>query len=243
MAKRKYVSKSRKFRKKTAYRKKRTTTRYKKKSAPLAGLQQTQLVKFRYCTNVVLNPAGGNLVTTTQYRAASIYDPEYTSIGSSVQNYTQYATNYGHYMVIGSKITVRSLNSQATSSIPCMWGIVLSRTVNAVNPATTVGLDILQSAGSAGGNNKFRTQGGIGGFNSSMTRKFSARRFYGIAKKDSVFTYQTLHSLFGANPVEEPTFTLWASNVVSLADPDPQVFHVQLDYIAKVWEPRTIYTV
>jgi len=239
MAKRKYNA-SRKRSKKTAYRKKRTTKRYKKKSAPLAGLQQSQLVKFRYTTSVVLNPTNIGIVVSAQYRAASIWDPDYTYTGQTVQNYTQYATNYGHYAVIGSKIKVTSLNSQATSTVPCMWGIVLSRTVNAINTSTTTSLDILQSAGSFGGNNKFKTQGGIGGFNSTMTRKFSARKFYGIAKKDSVFTYQTLHALMGANPIEEPTFTLWAGNVVSGGEPDPQVFHIEMTYITRVWEPRTI---
>jgi len=228
-------SKARKFRKRSIYRIKR---KYKKSTKiHLAGVPQSQVVKFRYVDKFVLDAPNIDTITQQQFRAASIYDPDFSGTGTTVQNWAAYNVNYAHYQVLGSKITVRSINSQATSTYPCMWGIVLSRTTNTLG-GTTTSKEILQSNGSFGGNNKFRTQGGINGMNAYLTRKFSARKFYNIPKKDSVFSYQGLHSLFAGNCSEEPTFTLWCSNVVSGSNPDPQVFHVTIDYITRVWEPR-----
>jgi len=239
MPKRKYVSKSRKFRKKTTYRKKRTVGRYKKKGFPLAGIPQTQVVKFRYLETIYLDPSSTGYVTTHQFRGANIFDPNYTGGGNPVAGYTPYATNYAHYMVVGSKITVRAMNTLATSSIPCMYGILLSRTINQLGSLATPD-EILRSTGSYGSNGKYRQMGGINGNSTSMSRTFSARKMYGISKKDSIFTYQTLHALFGAGPVEEPTFTLWASNTGGGINPDPVAFLVVIDYLCKVWEPRYI---
>jgi len=225
--------------KKVAYRRKRTSRRYKKKAIPLAGLRQTELVKFRFVTNVVLDAPSTGMVATQQYRAASIYDPDYSGVGTSVQNYSEYEANYAHYMVLGSKITIKQLATLSTATTPGMWGITLARNLNSISPASTSALDILRSSGSYGGNIGYKVAGGHSPNSVTVNRRtFSARKFYQIPKKDSVFTYETLHALFGQNPTEEPTYTLWFGNCVSGGDPNAQVFQVTIDYITKVWEPR-----
>jgi len=224
---------------KKSYRKKRTTRRYARKRIPLAGTPQSQLVKFRYVTRIVLDAPATGYVSTYTYRCIGVSDPDYASGGNTCQNWTDYQEHYKHYVCLGSKITVKQVTTLATATVPGMFGIVLSRSADPFVAAATTSMDIIRSSGSFGGNNKYRVTGGLNpAAISTLTRSFSTRKFYSIPKKDAVATYPGVKSDTNTTPVENPCFTIWTGNNVAASDPSPQSFYVEIDYICKVWEPN-----
>jgi len=79
-----------------------------------------------------LSPAAG-AVAAQVFRWNSVYDPDFTGVGTSVRGYTQMAALYGRYRVLGAKATVGFVNiSNATPLTVAL----------ALNPVTTVGVDI-----------------------------------------------------------------------------------------------------
>jgi len=230
----------RKKKKVIKYRKKRTVQRYTKRSIPLAGTPQTQVVKFRYTERVILNPDATGYVTTLEYRCLGPADPTVAVGGNPVQNWTDYKEHYQHYCVLGSKISVTNLPTTSTSSVPGMWGIALSRASTPFNPALTTSMDILRSSGSGkDGNKVFRTMGGLNPLPmTTLSKGFSTRKFYSIPAKDSVINYPGVKSDTSTTPVENPVWIIWAGNNTAGADPDPQTFYIVIDYVCKVWEPK-----
>jgi hypothetical protein len=88
--------------------------------------------KMFYNTVLALAPAAGG-VAANVFRMNSVFDPDFSGVGSSAVAYTQLSALYGRYRVMAAKIFVEFVNVSAT--IPLTVFVVL-------NPVTTVGVNI-----------------------------------------------------------------------------------------------------
>jgi len=86
---------------------------------------------MRYNAVVALAPAAGS-VATNVFRLNSVFDPDYTGVGATVAGYTSLAALYGKYRVLGFSMKIEYMNYGA-APLTCFV---------AVNPVTTVGVDI-----------------------------------------------------------------------------------------------------
>lgn len=230
---RKYVRKGRK-RVPRKYRRSYSTRGYTPRSIiPVNGFAKTMLARMKYVESVIINP---DAITPSLYefRANSIYDPNKTGVGTQPRAHDLFAQVYNHYNVIGSKITVRCNPSTSTATVPLIWGVSTNTTADQF-----VGLnrdDIIESSNAS--IRRYRTAGGNASFgnggNAVQSASFSARKQYGL-KKGQVATYNPNSSVFGANPSRDPMFTIYAMHTAS-ADPNPQEFTVQIDYLVLLSE-------
>jgi len=220
MPKRKYgsrkYSKARKFRKKMVYRAKRKSGKVRR-YLPLSDFPRQRTIRFKWFRRIVLDPGVSGTITTFQIRLNSIYDPEYNIGGDTVTNYSTYANLYGKYIVLGSKFTCNFLQSGATSTNPCVVGMAAARSPDQYVASTVDTMLRGNSNGEPTG--RYKVCGGINGFNHKMTYKYSARKFWSIAKKDSVLTQDNQWSYFGQNPSAQPILTVWAGLVNGNIDP------------------------
>jgi len=70
--------------------------------------------------------------------ANGLYDPDITNVGHQPMYFDQFAALYNHYVVIGSKCTVKFVPSSVTSA-PCYVGLMLNDdTVTATADITAV---------------------------------------------------------------------------------------------------------
>lgn len=108
------------------YRKKKRT--YKKKT-PLyknsMGLGNKLVRKTRYVEKTLtLNPSIGGLADSYVFSANGIYDPNISGIGHQPIGFDQIMNFYDHYIVLGSKISVKFRNQDTSNSF--IVGITLS---------------------------------------------------------------------------------------------------------------------
>jgi hypothetical protein len=90
--------------------------------------------KMFYNTIIGLTPGAGAAIANV-FRLNSVFDPDFTGVGTSAVGYTQLAALYGRYRVLSAKISVEFINT--TAAVPLTCFIV-------VNPVTTVGVGIAQ---------------------------------------------------------------------------------------------------
>jgi hypothetical protein len=112
-----------------------------RRAAKVVGLTTTPSIfppmfrgKMFYNTIIGLTPGAGAAVANV-FRLNSVYDPDFTGVGTSAVGYTQLAALYGRYRVLSAKISVEFINTTAAVPLTCFL---------VVNPVTTVGVGIAQ---------------------------------------------------------------------------------------------------
>ncbi len=144
--------------------------------------------KMFYNTVLALAPAAG-AVSANVFRWNSVYDPDYTGVGSTALGYTQTSALYGRYRVLASKMTVEFVNTSAATPLTCF--IVL-------NPVNTVGIDIAKILAQ-----RFVWTRGIGTAtgSASITHSIQApvHRIYGVPARQ-VRDEDDFAGLVGGNP-------------------------------------------
>ncbi len=106
MPKRKYSRKKRTTKKRKYTRRKRRYTR--RKPLVLGGIPDQRVCRLRYCEFVKLDATalGSAVAVQHTFNANSVYDPNQTTTGHQPMGYDEMASQYNHYVVLGSKITV-----------------------------------------------------------------------------------------------------------------------------------------
>lgn len=87
--------------------KKRTTKkkrRYVSPNKPLLG--NTFTTKLKYYSQAILNPGAGTQAIQV-FRANDLFDPDYTYTGHQPRGFDQLMPLYDHFVVVGSKITIK----------------------------------------------------------------------------------------------------------------------------------------
>lgn len=203
---------------------------YKRKAS--LNVIPTSLVKrFRYVTDISIDPVGPGIMASHVFRANSMYDPDQSGVGHQPYGFDQYVPQlYNHATVLGSKITaVFSLGNPAV--------------INAQNNIIC-GLSLLDNATPQTNPSLVREQGGYCSWtmvtNAQQPRrkslKYSAKKFHGV--KDVKDNQQLQHSADG-DPTEGAYFHLWAAPSAYNVDASNVLIQVIIDYIALLQEPNT----
>lgn len=161
----------------------------------IIGVTSTPLIipsmfrgKMAYDTVIAMSPAAG-VASANVFRWNSVYDPDFTGVGSSVAAYSQMSALYNRYRVMGAKMTVSFVNISTTTPLTCFI---------ALNPVNTVGINIAQIL--AQRHVWTRSLGTVAG-NASVTHTVAApvHLIYGVPKRQ-VRDEDDFAGLAGANP-------------------------------------------
>lgn len=188
------------YRRRSHYRRRRSVR--VRRRLPLNGFPATKLVRHRYCETFNVTQGVSGTPEYVVYSANSMYDPRTATGGHQPMGYDEMAAIYGHYQVVGSKITAQFTPVAITSggsaaTIPMAFICGVFRDDNSTPP---VGIDSIREDGR-----------GTWGLTTSArpwsTRaKFSAKRQYGPD-----WVASTL-GISGSNPANQTFFILWMMN-------------------------------
>lgn len=96
-------------------------------------MRNSKLVKLRYYTDVQLQPAGsGQTHKDHIFRLNSLYDPDYTGVGSQPYGTDQWANFYTYYVVEAAKIQVLFTRTE-TGAVPMVCGIHVDKDTDLVS--------------------------------------------------------------------------------------------------------------
>lgn len=216
----------RKPRRRRVYRRRR---RYRK--ASLNVIPRSLVKKFRYVTDINIDPVGSGVMQSYIFRANSMYDPDYSGTGHQPYGYDQYVpTLYNHSTVVGSKIT-------------CVFSLGNPSIINAQNNIIC-GISLLDSVTAQTNPSLVREQGGYCKWTMitnqmaprKRSMKYSAKRFHGV--KDVKDNQQLSHDS-SSNPEEGAFFHIWACPPAYNVDASNVLVQVIVEYIALLQEPNT----
>lgn len=157
--------------------------------------------KLTYCDELVITPGGVGLGAYHIFRAASIFDPDYTGTGHQPRYHDILQSVYERYCVVGSKITVRFWAPGSSSAGQCMVYVTL-RPNSGDQPTTAASYSNIMEQGGV----TFRPLGARDGGTdcTKIVRTYSPRRLYSKNPKDE----DDLQALYGASPSTSPVFIL-----------------------------------
>lgn len=208
----------------------RTRSARQYKATPVGGFPKSKLVKLRYCEQITINPSAG-VNGVHVFSANGMYDPSVTSVGHQPSNFDRWMANYDHYTVIGSKITVSYMPSITTTVIPGIFGVLLSDQGNEVVSLSQENLleqpRCVFNRKVVGVPTDLQNQ-------SYVTKRFSAKRFFGVNPVGGGKTFQGSAS---ANPTEGAYYEVFVAPINS-NDPGAMYFTCVIDYIALLTEPN-----
>lgn len=226
--KRRSNSRRRPYRRRTY--KRRRMVRYRR-SPILEGFPKRKLVKLRYVQEITID-AGLSSYAVHEFRANSVFDPDFTGVGHQPMGFDEWSALYERYTVYGSKINVMFAPPTATSIIPGYYGVTSYGTsgqlaatygnVEAILEGKLTGFTVTQAGN---GNSTFSPR--------TITRKFSAKRFFG--KKDPLDD-PDIGATVSASPVNVAYYGVWCGSVGG-NNPAEMNFRVLIDYIVMFHEP------
>lgn len=222
---RKYVPKTKKFRKRPRYNNsKRNNLLYK---APMPNKFAT---KLRYVGQANLNPTTGGLAAAHIINAIGCYQPDITGGGHQPRGFDQIMAMYDHYQVIGAKITVQFMQAYGSTYNPIYIGIALKDDLTPyVDPNDYLeGRNLVSTVMPAHYVNNPATS-------RSLSKTFSLRKFLSVTKAMSSNQYRGTSS---SNPNDSAYFHIFAAPVNSSADEPALVINFRIDYIVVFTEPR-----
>lgn len=184
---------------------------------------------------------GDGLVSTYQFKAGSIYDPNKTNstpaAGTNHQPYghDQWALLYRTYRVIGSKITVKWLHN-GQLPLPVYCGVV--------NDEAS---DISFSTGHGDGLNILRERTGGAGMAilpKNTNRMVTTRAYFSAKKQFEVDNATDAHQgrvAFGSAPSYDSDYTLYAGymNATATQSAAELIAQVDIEYLCEFYDPIT----
>lgn len=222
----------RKFKRRPRHRRRRL--RRGRKLPPL-GMPSKKLVRLRYCEEIALDPDSTAMATYT-FSANGMWDPNTTGGGHQPLFFDEYMKSYDHYTVIGSKIKVTPLCSDAhyaTNGYPGAYGVIVDddSAFQYTNLAQII--ESNQNRGNYRMYSNSLTGANTKGKNPSITRTFSAKKFFQAALTDSN------KGTVATNPSDQAFYTIWTSSI-DVNNPTRAAFMVEIEYIALLTEPKFV---
>lgn len=187
---------------------------YKKKrkkrmqmTLPLSGFPSSKMVRLRYATTFTLNPGAGQ--AQQQFRANSVFDPDYTGVGHQPMNFDNWASVYDRYVVVRSKITVHRVPNSQAAIVPMCYGITQTSDVAGISGLASLD-DLLEQKSASRWRSPNYTSNSAGSGTNKVQKTFNARRFFGVSDiKDG----QAYGALVTANPSHDAYFNVWGSAI------------------------------
>ena len=181
----------------------------------------SQMVKFRYCQSVNINPAAG-LTASHLFIANGLYDPDYTGTGHQPYGFDQWMAIYNHYIVESAVITVQFVSSATSASASTCNAVVGI----ALKDDTTVETDL----------NNIRE---VKGSKSIVVPMQECRTLKNYFNKKAIFKDSedgVLRGTASANPSETCIFQVFVTPVDTTADVLAMACVVTIDYTARLFE-------
>lgn len=223
---RKYVPKTKKFRRRPrkVYRRKYNMLSFNK--APVPNRFAT---KLRYVDYAEINPDVAGVAGVHVVCANGLYDPNITGVGHQPRGFDQIMPLYDHYIVIGAKITVQFMTKLATNQEAMMIGVALKDTStvyadpNSYLEGRNIRSSVLRSTTSTGE-----------GQMSVITKTFSCKKFLG---RSHPLSDPELKGGVAGNPNEKAFFHIFAAPFSS-SDVNPLKIQYRVEYLAVFVEPK-----
>lgn len=201
-----------------------------------ADQPKSKMVKFRYASDVTLNPGAG-LIAGHVYRANGLFDPDVTSTGHQPYGFDHTMNFYDHYTVLGSKISCQFFNGSGSNIAPSYCGVTLTDSSSSIagfsNPSHLIESNLLKLpvliVGGNGGNSVSSGKYPI------KSQTFSAKKFFArnpLGASELTGTATT-------DPVEEAYFTIFAGSVAGV-DSGTVSCLVTIDYFAVLSERQSL---
>lgn len=212
-------------------------TRKRKRYFPqrIGGFPKTRMAKLRYCTEFSLNPIS-NGWTSHVFRANDCNDPDLSGGGHQPIGFDQMMAAYDHFTVIGSKIRIISVSSGITNVNPSYFGLLLSDDGTRIASASNIN-HLMEYPGimvSQGHGGYVWTRGHRQG--NQITRKFSAKRFFG---KKNIIGDSLYRGDASTTPTEGAFFEVFCASVAG-NDAGQCDFRAIIDYIVVFTEPKPL---
>lgn len=205
-------------------------------------LPKTKLATMRYANTFNLSHGGGGVVGKYVFRANSLYDPDFTGVGTQPLLRDQWANIYQNYIVVGSKI-VATFATQSTSVTTqnSFVGLRLqdSDTLTDTDPAdlTMQSNQVWGFVGSADGGRPMKT----------LTKGFSHKKFFNYTDlRDNVDTYKHPFATASVEPTgsdsRAPFFVIWTAPMQAGETPTGINCFVQMEFSVLLMNPITDQT-
>lgn len=221
--KKRYMSKRKRFYKKNSL-------PYKPQTLVKTGFPRTTVLKLKYVEGFGLD-AGIGLASTFVFRANSIYDPSYSSVGHQPMNRDMWANLYKRYTVIGARCNLRVFSQSTTNSYGVLAGIVVNEDANLADltPSTLMEQGLVRYVMA----NATVTAGSGRGL--SVSKNFSAKKFFNVA---NISDNKDLGANQDNNPVRTAKFICIVSPTPGSAVDLAQVHCVvTIEYLVLFSEP------
>lgn len=193
-----------------------------------SGLPQSRRVSLRYCSNAVITSTSGTL-GSHYFRATSLFDPDQTGTGHQPMGFDQMAALYNHYLVLGSKITIRAMPDQNGDINSAVFGVYVSDDTSTPYTDYTGFIEAKRGVYKCIANQRNQI---------SLKYGFSTKKFFNIS--DVKDNRSTLGASIGSNPSEEAYFILYYQNLESPGETSEHNFLITIDFIAEFSEPKDL---
>ncbi len=188
------------------------------------GILLPRRASLRYCATEPLTSTAG-AIHSVVYSANSAYDPKTAAGGHQPMGYDTFSALYNHYVVVGSKITVKFISE--SQQIPTICGIYLS-------DSQTVPYTTYQEFREA----RKGTQGLLGSLAIkpvTAISKFSAKKFFNLDNvKDN---FDRLGALVTANPEEQAYYMIFVQSADYANTGSEIQCLITIDYLIEYSEP------
>lgn len=191
-----------------------------------SGIPTMRTANMRYVATQSVTSTGGALQEVI-LRANSVFDPFQGSGGHQPMSYDQWSALYNHYVVLGSKITIKLLPIDGDQS-PGYCGIYLSD--GTVPPYTSAP----EFAEARKGTWKLIIPAQSSSV--TLTNKLSVKKFFNV--KDVKDNIDRLGASVTANPAEEAYYHFWYGTANGSTDTIRIMYTI--DYIVQFSEPKDI---
>lgn len=193
---------------------------------PIAPVAQKQVVKMLYSETLPLNALGIGQAVTCQFRANSIFDPNFTGVGHQPMGHDQWSAFYNHYCVVSSKCRVDYL-PQSTAIGGNFIGAIRISPDSA--PSTIPAIQL------------FENRQAVTGICMTAGRPLRLNNTYNMYKQFGIKPglSTTCTAAFGANPVEDCYFHVSICPYDSSVQAQSFVI-VLIEYTVLLLEPRTL---
>lgn len=160
------------------------------------------------------------------WTANGLFDPDITGTGHQPRNFDQIMTQYDHYTVLGSKVTLDCVNNQATSQ-----GVIIASTMQDDNVSLTSLDDLMEYPKRR---HKILT-GGAGGFNKTrFTQSYSCKKYF----HTKPLSDSNQQGSVASNPSEGAFFGVYAHTVDNAIGTGTVDVMVTIDYIVAFQEVK-----
>lgn len=222
---RKYAKKSGNRKRPRRYKRRRYSRRLTSMGVP-SGMPTQRTANLRYADVVSLTSTSG-ILNDYIFRANDIYDPNLTGTGHQPMGHDQWAALFNHYVVLGSKISVKVVNDDSSLQ-PASLGCYLSDGKSLAYTTSTEFIEARKGSHRLIQPNHTNTI--------SLGAKFSCKKFFNLSDvKDNI---TRVGAQVNASPSDQAYYHIWYDTLT--ASSDTIQIQVVVDYIVSFSEPKDL---